>query len=439
MNTATQARPMAAVKPTAPRHSFGTRSLVFLFWFFFVAREGFALIGDAWDLRPSQATAFAGLAMAFFVVATVFAAFVSRRGMRSQVESLSARPTKWIALFLLWSGVSLFWTHADSKMVALGYLCLFSAGVIVVIAQMRLMPATELVTIATNGFVAGASALVLIAVATYSGSGRLGDPGLLHPNTLGKETAIGALFAMHRFRQTNSARAKFWWSVVGFGLLCGLATTVSKTSLLAFVLASFIYFVAGKRSWQMKVTSAVLLILVAASAFVVLAPQLDSYSRQQHGAALETLSGRLPVWQETIEMIREHPIAGYGFLSFRDYGPQLFNVRVVHAHNEWLHIWFSLGLVGVVLAAGIYISYFRTAWRLRSSSRSQHAELALALLAMALVRGVTEADLTGLVFALPLLLLMTSPAVSPRSVPRSVALQVARPEWSRVPLARSSR
>ena len=39
---------------------------------------------------------------------------------------------------------------------------------------------------------------------------------------------------------------------------------------------------------------------------------------------VESFSGRTELWQQTLDMIRDRPIQGYGFLSFRDYdGMQL--------------------------------------------------------------------------------------------------------------------
>ena len=79
---------------------------------------------------------------------------------------------------------------------------------------------------------------------------------------------------------------------------------------------------------------------------------------------VESFSGRTELWQQTLDMIRDRPIQGYGFLSFRDYGPQPFSdIRVVHAHDEWLNLWFTLGLVGVVLAAASYFAFFLQARR----------------------------------------------------------------------------
>src|SRR5438270_6740327 len=122
---------------------------------------------------------------------------------------------------------------------------------------------------------------------------------------------------------------------------------------------------------------------------------------------VESLSGRTQLWADTWDMIRDNPIRGYGFFSFRNYGPQIFrDIRIVHAHDEWLNLWFTLGGIGVLLAVLIYWTYFRQVLRAgRRRSTAPQATLAMALLAFALVRGITEAS-NGLVFPMTLMFVM---------------------------------
>jgi len=86
--------------------------------------------------------------------------------------------------------------------------------------------------------------------------------------------------------------------------------------------------------------------------------------------------------------------------------------------------------VGLLLAAGIYLSYFRSAWKfLRSQRLSRHGALALALLAMALVRRRNRSRPCRLVFSLALLLVTIAPAaLARRQIAGQSQLQVARPE-----------
>jgi O-antigen ligase len=130
-------------------------------------------------------------------------------------------------------------------------------------------------------------------------------------------------------------------------------------------------------------------------------------------------------------MIQERPLIGYGYLSFRDYGPQIFNVRVVHAHNEVLNIWFTLGIWGLGITCMLYGSFARNAWKARRSPHSmKQANLALAILVLCLVRSLTEADTRSLVFQLPLMVFLASWISSARrSIPASVLTEKCVP-WT---------
>ena len=245
MSAIAQMRTLSPSRVRASQHSFGARALVFLFWFVFVVREGFAVVGEVLGLTPSQATAAAGVVAALFLLATTLMALFGRPSTSWRSLFQGVAPMKWTGLFLFWSAVSITWTQADSKLVALGYLCLLLATVVTAVAQLKIFEPAELFNTASTGFVAGALTLVIIAIKADTGSGRLGDPDLLHPNTLGKITAIGALLAFHRIRLARSVAAKTYWSLAGIGLVCALAATVSKTSLGAFVIACLVYFLAG--------------------------------------------------------------------------------------------------------------------------------------------------------------------------------------------------
>src|SRR5438067_307215 len=83
--------------------SIGARALVFSFWFVFVVREGFAVIGTWLGLSPSHATAISAGVAALFLAATILLAVVSRRSMSWRTLFGSITPLKWIVLFLVWS------------------------------------------------------------------------------------------------------------------------------------------------------------------------------------------------------------------------------------------------------------------------------------------------------------------------------------------------
>ncbi len=65
---------------------------------------------------------------------------------------------------------------------------------------------------------------------------------------------------------------------------------------------------------------------------------------------------RVLIWRSVLDHIAAHPLFGSGFGTLRETalsddlgGP---GIKALHTHNAPLHIWFELGFVGAVLAAG---------------------------------------------------------------------------------------
>jgi exopolysaccharide production protein ExoQ len=245
---------------------------------------------------------------------------------------------------------------------------------------------------------------VLALVFLARSGARLGDEDLLHPNSIGNYTGVALLCTIYLgLKAARRSWARIFWMGVGAVLLITLLRSGSKTALGAFAIACFTYFLRSNRPRWQKVAAGMVVVLAS----LVAVPLVLNRVYQSEGRSrVESFSGRTELWQQTWDMIRDNPIKGYGFLSFRDYGPQPFSdIRVVHAHDEWLNLWFTLGLVGVALAAGTYYTYFRQARRAsRWGLTAAPAALAMSLLVFSLVRGVTEAA-NGLVFPMALMLL----------------------------------
>ena len=156
--------------------------------------------------------------------------------------------------------------------------------------------------------------------------------------------------------------------VVGIALLYSL----SKTAILAFLLAAFVFFIVSKKGLRVKLRAFGLIILVGAAAFFYLADYLDIYfSQAQDGEALESLSGRTFIWLETIDAVWDEPYFGFGVRSFADYGPQIANVQLVHAHNEILQTIFAYGVVGLTFLLGSYVLFMKRVFTLYAISKDK--------------------------------------------------------------------
>lgn len=77
---------------------------------------------------------------------------------------------------------------------------------------------------------------------------------------------------------------------------------------------------------------------------------------------------RLPLWKDSIEMTRDHPLIGQGLGSFRWMYPHYQThlqryADAEFAHNDYLHFWIEIGAVGLAIAAIALLLVVRRALR----------------------------------------------------------------------------
>lgn len=375
-----------------------------MFWVVYEA-EIFAIVLFS-QSAPKIGTAVTSALSVSFICVLALIALLAKGRVRRFPRSFGI---KVLFAFVLWSGISLAWSQAASPGSAFGFWAVMAVEVLTVFVMCRMAKTDEIALRSLQGIAVGG--LAVAAVAVFSGftdaSGRIGNVEFLHPNSLGYYLAIAALSAIYLMTRNSSSRTMLW-TVLTSILVAALLSTLSKTAIAAFGVAVLVYLVTsrvrlGKKALLFLATSAV----VGASYPYVSAYLTEYFARGEGGS--DTLTGRISIWESSWEMIQSQPVLGYGFMSFRDTGPQIAEVRLVHAHNEAINLWFSLGVVGLVLAVLLYISFF---WQVQRTMRQcgQHlasqASLGLALLSFALITGLTEARTAGLNFPLPLLVLM---------------------------------
>lgn len=380
--------------------------VAFCHWF--ISPIKVAIIFLFFQNTPAAGTLLTASITLGFALTILLLAGVSRRWKRMWWPT----SLKLVAVYLVWSGVSLLWTHADSTAVAFFYWAAMVLDVFVVWMLFCIGDVEWVVENSIRGFVFGATILAFISI-FVSGTtvgGRLGNADYLHPNALGGLMALAAISSIYFIARRRAGTGKrIFWYFVFMVLLFTLLMSLSKTSIAAFLVAILGYIFMSKYATKMKWRMAIMILAISAiSSQIVVDYLVEYFYGGLEKGYLETLSGRTLIWEETWELIKENWILGYGFMSFRDYGPQIVeSLRLVHAHNEWLHLWFSLGVVGVFFAASIYVTYFLN---LREETKNplstDRAIMGMILLLFSLVRGLFDASVAALVFPIPLMLLM---------------------------------
>jgi hypothetical protein len=106
-------------------------------------------------------------------------------------------------------------------------------------------------------------------------------------------------------------------------------------------------------------------------------------------------AARLTIWRATWPLVAARPWLGYGPETMRPifasvFPPQLVyyqgrHVTVDRAHNLWLDLGMSVGLVGVFAFAALLVGFGRLAWRGLRSSADRWAQVAWVAVAAAVV------------------------------------------------------
>jgi exopolysaccharide production protein ExoQ len=397
-------------------------SMASWFWTLAVFKFAFALL--FFQDNPAAATAVGAaldLGFVYFLLLWV--------GGAESIKQKAHFPTliNWIIAYCLWCALSLTWTHADSLVSAAGYLLSMVLGIAIVGAMIWWGDLEAVAIASVKGLIAGGWLISFCALFSTSDdpNGRLGNLEFLHPGKVGEyagQAALCSCFMWARSRK-DTGYSRWLWTGSALFLTWIVLRSLSKTSMIAFCCSAAVYIMFSRIvPLKTKVIALVGAALLFSAMYTFVDTYVESYLEETPGEAT-TLTGRTLLWAKSWEMIQEHPTLGYGFLSFRDYGPQDWDVRTVHAHNEWITQWFQLGSVGLILTIGIYASYFR---HLRRSSYSLQRELGMSMLIYMLIQGFAIAEPSGLTFPLPMLLLFATWAKTGEEVLRPSIAQARR-------------
>ena len=346
----------------------------------------------------------------FFALSLVF--FLSNIDTNKLIDSSNSKFIKLsspLIMFVLWQAITIYWSPV-SREVVWGYyiisFCQFWAVFIFLLCSQEIIN-IHLKVISSYVFAVLVLIIYLLLNNEFAGP-RLGSEEFLHPNTIGNLASISIILLLGL--QIYGKEYVFSKKVQLFVLLIlvsGLILSFSKTSIVALFCSFFVVTLIGaqvnfkKKIFLMMIGSIVLLIM-----FLILKDALYEYvNNAGNGEALSTYSGRTVIWLETIEMIMKRPVLGYGFMSFREIGPQVISLRLVHPHNELLNILFLYGGIGLLFYISSLILLFAHLFS-KNQKGNVFSTLILMIFIYSLIKGGFEANVTSIIMPLPLVLFL---------------------------------
>jgi exopolysaccharide production protein ExoQ len=336
-----------------------------------------------------------GITLTLTFLCAGFVAFASLGQASYPVRRMAQLASvRWALAFLAVSGCSLMWSSAVSLPAAIAYWLAMAADVAIVILLLRTGSVKNVTQSFMKGYVWGACVVAMIAWLLPAQSDlRLGDEELLGPNQIGYLCAFAFFFVQYLIRE-NAGK----WGAAGILLVVTLLRSLSKTTIIAFVVSeAFLLLRDRSISRRNKVIATLAVGAMIVAFWSLLSSYYDVYTNA--GSQSETLTGRVGIWAYILAEALQQPWIGHGFHSvwkvIPPFGFEQFEAR--HAHNELLQQFYAYGLVGVCLFAGIYTSMFR---HIRRHAAGPLRALMFSFLIFVLVRGLADTEVFDL--SLPL-------------------------------------
>lgn len=172
--------------------------------------------------------------------------------------------------------------------------------------------------------------------------------------------------------------------VLGFGVLLLVTSTfisLSRGGIIAVSSSLVLFF--SFLAWKNAKYSRLFFIGVIGCLFVSVTwfgwdPIFKRFEQITNSYGVIT-DGRIPVWENSLQLIKDFWLTGSGFGTFiavfPDYrtfpGKEIYD----HAHNDYLELLTDGGIIGFLLAAWFVIAVIRAGWKMINRRRDRYAKL----------------------------------------------------------------
>jgi exopolysaccharide production protein ExoQ len=381
--------------------------------FFFAFRLFFVLLAVRLFHQDAQVGVAASLLLNYLLL---LAALLSGMGEVGRPwREITQQPCfRWVAAYVLLSGLSLLWSVTASLAAAAAFWVAMFADTAIVTLQLRSHSASSVADALMRGYVWGASAIAVIAwLMPAQPDLRLGDEELLGPNQIGWLCALAFFFAQFLMRQKVPGP----WKIHALLLALTLLRCLSKTTILAFLPAQMYILLSDRsisRKTQWRIAALALVVCIAFSGLISNYYEIYTTDGDQSG----NLTGRIGIWAYILTDALDRPLFGHGFHSVWKVIPIFYGTfEARHAHNELLQQFYAYGAAGVALLIATYVSIFRA---VRMLPRSPMRVLFAGLLLFVLIRGLADTEVFDLSWPLWLIVLFGSLVIESR--PKEVAV-----------------
>ncbi|MEM7758606.1 MAG: O-antigen ligase [Cyanobacteria bacterium P01_A01_bin.40] len=313
-------------------------------------------------------------------------------------------------LLLILMGVvcfSYFWSINPEQTMRFSIYAIGTTGIGLYLATRFTLPEQFNLLTWTYGILLVLSLLFAVGIPKYGIMGGVHEGALrgvfTHKNQFGAFMAPGGVIFLLNALRSGSYRWLHWGLLV---LNCGaMVMSQSLTALGTFGLMLILCLIYRIFRWRYEIMiSAILAVtilgfisLIAVAGYVGSDSLLSSIGRDT------TLSGRTYIWQYVWDQIQLRPWFGYGLAAFWNgiEGPSGYiqlamRIAVIYAHNGFLDIWLSIGIVGLGIFIVGFISTTAHSLALLRMTNTPEGFWPLLFLTYILLSNLTEGTISNL-------------------------------------------
>ncbi len=310
--------------------------------------------GDGVDLSSFDLSFNAQLSILIYLITFVLLAMRWKRVL----AMISSNKLLWILMGIV--SFSFFWSVNPEQTLRFSIYAIGTTGFGLYLAtRYTLREQMDLVGW-TYGILLILSLLLAVAVPKYGLMAGVHDGALrgvfTHKNQFGAFMSLGGVvFFLNALRKQEYS----WVNWILLAFCCGaMIMSLSTTAVGTFAFMLMLCLIYRIFRWRYEVmASAVLAVtIVGVATIIFIAGYVGSDSLFSSVGKDTTLSGRTFIWQYVWDQIQLRPWLGYGLSAFWNgyegpsgYVQLAMRIPVIYAHNGFLDIWLSIGLVGLIV------------------------------------------------------------------------------------------
>lgn len=307
--------------------------------------------GDGVDISSIDLSINAKLGLLFYLVTFVLL------GMRWKRTLTIFSSNLLLSILLVIVCFSYFWSINPDQTMRFSVYAVGTTGIGLYLATRYTLAEQMRILTWTYGILLILSLLFAVAIPQYGIMTGVHESALrgvfTHKNQFGAFMAPGGvIFLLNALR--SDRHSWFYWSLLVLNC-AAMVMSQSLTALATFTTMLTLCLIYRIFRWRYEVmVSAILAVTIMCFVgLIIVAGYIGSDSLLNSLGRDMTLSGRTYIWQYVWDQIQLRPWFGYGLSAFWNgydgpsgYVQLAMRIAIIYAHNGFLDIWLSIGLVG---------------------------------------------------------------------------------------------